>query len=108
MFPDAVPIGGVMNEYALFLSSGCYTSKVLFRKRYRYVPPGHPMEPLVSQIARIVNKIKGNVRIRIVIGSGTADFLTDLECALQAAGATPIFISDILSLNRLHLRILPE
>ena len=108
VFPDAVPIGGVMNEYALFLSSGCYTSKVLFRKRYRYVPPGHPMEPLVSQIARIVNKIKGNVRIRIVIGSGTADFLTDLECALQAAGATPIFISDILSLNRLHLRILPE
>lgn len=108
VFSDAAPIGGVMNEYALFLSSGCYTSKVLFRKRYRYVPPGHPMEPLANQIARIVNNLKGNVRNRIVSGSGAADFLTDLECALQAAGAPSMFISDVLSLNRLHLRILPE
>ncbi len=104
VFLDTPPIGNVMNEYVLFLSSGCYTSKVLFMKRYRYIPPGHPMESLVNLVARIANKVKGNGRNRTVSGSGTANFLTDLECALQAAGAPSTFVSYVLSLNRLHLR----
>ncbi|MDA9296152.1 hypothetical protein N9Q04_03955, partial [Burkholderiales bacterium] len=88
------------------LSPGCYTSKVLFRKGYQYFAPGHPMDSLLTQIARIVNKTQGNVRNRIP--SGKAKFLTDLERALQAAGAPSMFISDVLSLNRLHLLTLQE
>lgn len=102
IFPGSLPIGGVMNEYALFTGVGCYIPKVLFFKRYRYVPPGHWADPFVGQFARVINKVRGKRRAKTVAGCGVSQFLIDLERSMQATGAQTEFIREILTLNKLH------
>lgn len=103
VFPDRITIGAVMNEYVLFTGVGCYIRRVLFLKRYRYVPPGHWAGPTVGQFARVINKVRGRSRPETVAGCGALQFLVDLERAMQATGAQPEFIIEVLALNRLHL-----
>ncbi len=103
LFPDRLPIGLVMNEYVLFTGIGCYIPRVLFLKRYRYVPPGHWAEPMVGLLAQAINKVRGKSQPKTADECINLQFLIDLERSMQAVGAQPEFIVEMLALNRSHL-----
>ncbi len=53
---------GAMNDYALALYKGGYVNKVLWHKTYSNLPPGHPLMPIVGNLARLWRLIRGRPR----------------------------------------------
>ncbi|OFE11755.1 hypothetical protein PHACT_00110 [Pseudohongiella acticola] len=95
-------IGTSMNEYALAMHKGRYSSDVGFYKRYRYVPPGHFLDPLLSFISRLKRRAK-NRGFSANASYGVQSHLADLRAVLISANFTDDFVSEIVQTNIKHL-----
>ena len=92
-------LGGVMNEYALALFIGKYTPEVGFFKSYRYLPPGHILEPIFYWLSCI-----RRFSFRRVASGGSAykrsHHLRDLRRVLLASGLSEVCVLEIAELDR--------
>jgi hypothetical protein len=97
-----VIIGASMNEYALSLHRGGFVNKVLFRKRYKFLPPGHVLQPLATLLSTFIRLILRQAR---GVGQSVAEqHLHDLRLVLQLAGFDERFILQVIDANKHHIR----
>jgi glycosyltransferase involved in cell wall biosynthesis len=87
-------IGGAANEYTLLLYRGCFVDGPCLRKRYRYVPPGSFLEPVVSAVSRIK---RGAIRTELYSRYTRDDHIQDLLTVFKLAGLDQATIELALS-----------
>ena len=97
------PIGCSMNEYALSLYKGGFVNRPLFRKRYRYFPPGHKLDPIAVAASRAIRYLTRRPRANDNSYSA-AQHLSDLRVVLGLAGFDQSYISVVVKANEYHLK----
>lgn len=97
-----VLIGASMNEYALSKHRGAYVDQTLFRKKYRYLPPGHFLGTLVNSVLTRVRRLVGSGR-ESISSYGEAEHLSDLREVLSLGGFQEDYIVRVLEVNRAHM-----
>jgi len=105
VFDGPFPVGTAMNEYALLKSRGRYHREILFHKRYRYIPPGHWVGPLLKPIVPIWRWLKGKPPAGKPSGYGGEQFLADLSKLMDSSGATKELVQKIVAANQSHVRV---
>ena len=104
VFGEQIPIGSSMNELALLKFRGAYTTKILFDKRYKYVPPGHWINPLVGLVAKMKHIIQKK-HTQKSTDMGKEKFLSQLEEVIRHSGVRDSLVDSIIEKNRKHLKI---
>lgn len=94
-------IGAAMNEFSLALFRGVYIPDIGFYKRYKYLPPGHFLDPLRNFIF-LLKKILIHKSSCNGVTYSVESHLSDLKIVLQSAGFSDDFVSEVVDLNILH------
>lgn len=102
IFNGSPLIGASMNEYSLGLYPGVYSPKVLFHKRYRYIPPGHLLYPLFIRIVWLINKIR-NKQSTSSRGTSAEQRLIQLVKVMELLNFDTPFIEEVVLLNKQHM-----
>ena len=95
-------IGASMNEFALSLYRGEFVDKVLFEKRYRFLPPGHVLGHVAELLWRIIRR--SSERDQKEGGAyGAEQHLRDLRVVLELALFDERYISQVIDANKYHM-----
>ncbi|MHB1620727.1 MAG: glycosyltransferase family 2 protein [Sulfuricella sp.] len=98
-----IVIGTSMNEYALSLYKGGFVKKILFRKKYRFFPPGHKLEQIADFASRVIRHLgrreRGNEN-----AYSAEQHLNDLRAVLQLGLFDESYISRVIDANKYHLK----
>ncbi|MDX8392426.1 MAG: glycosyltransferase family 2 protein [Mariprofundaceae bacterium] len=91
-------IGGAVNEYILSMCRGGYIQKTLFIKKYKGLPPGHPLGHYLFLLKSIFVSKKG-----VDQGYDESAHISLLKAVLKKAGFDAGFINGIILLNQYHI-----
>jgi len=99
-----VLIGASMNEYALSLYRGGFIDKMLYQKRYPYLPSGHILVPIVDFTFRIIHRLKGHQLQTNNNPFNAEQHYNELRIVLKLAGFGEGYISRIIEANKYHIK----
>jgi glycosyltransferase involved in cell wall biosynthesis len=113
LYNGKIIIGTVMNELVLVKGYGGYSKKLLFCKKYKYLPPGSWAQPLFNIVALFYFIVKGKhkklqIEKKEYIKKSIIEkkeLLKNIEILLKSEKFDSKFIEKILNANLLHLKL---
>lgn len=97
-------IGGVRNEYNIIMMRGLSVPAAVLIKRYKWVPPGHCLNPFFGWLFTFKRLLEVNNRSPLYPSYTVNDYMSDLRVALAVAGVDDKRCNEVIGLNEEKIR----
>lgn len=94
-------IGCVHNEFNVLNMQGIYTPAAILRKRYKNIPPGHILNPILEILVSTLVKFKFIKRKTAIYPRySNSDYVADLETILSVYGVPQDIHAQVITINQ--------